>query len=287
MTARQPDIVCPECGSSNPAGSIHCAECGFRLANHGQAPNLWRRASGGSPSRPMVSSQATTPFEPIPSDPTAPIASPSVPPPRPPMVWPLSTPGPMPSQPPRTKPSGPSGCVLGGLAVLIIAIVAALFAWSIARPYVRGRVGDRITSGVSTQVSEIGVVTVTATGKITLTQDEVNTAIKGYSGSLDPISDPVATLNRTGVHVKFTLYGTTSEFSALPVAAGGKIVLLKPKISGVAGQFVDAGQLATVIEQQLAALMARSNLTPASVTLIDGALIINTNTGPSAAGNSI
>lgn len=202
------------------------------------------------------------------------------------MVWPLSTPNPTPPQRQYAKPNGPPGCVLGAFGLLIIAIVAALFAWSVARPYVRDRVGDRITSGVSTQVSGIPVVTVPAGGKITVTQADVNATIKDYAGSLDPISDPVAVIDRTGIHVKFKIYGTSSEFSALPVAAGGKIVLLKPKVSGTAGQFVDAGQLATIIEQQLASLMARSNLKPTSVVLSDGALTINT--GPSGtAGNSI
>ena len=274
MSANQPEILCPECGTRNPADAIHCAECGYRLQNHGQATSVWRRPVSDMPTEAIPlrgSSQATTPFEstgsPPPIGPT---------PPRP--AW-----TPPPVQP--SPPSGPSGCVLGFLGLLIIAIVAGFFAWSVGRSYVRSRVNDRITSGIVTQVSRIPAVTPPASGKIVITDAEVNAQIKAYSGSLDPIKDPVATIDRSGIHVRFKVYGTTSTFSRLPVAAGGKIVILKPEITGgIAGQFVDANTVASIIEAQLADLLRRSGVTPASITLADGSLTVNTAL-PTARGN--
>lgn len=276
MSATPPEILCPECGASNPADAIHCAECGHRLQNHGQATSVWRRPVSDMPTEAIPaygSSRATTPFSP--SGPTAPLA-PTPPPP----TW---TPPPV---VPR-KPSGPSGCVLGFLGLLIIVIVALLFAWSIGRSYVRSQVNDRITSGIVTQVGRIPAATPPASGKIVITGAQVNARIKAYSGSLDPIKNPVATIDQSGIHVRFKVYGTTSTFSGIPVAASGTIVILKPKISGgVAGQFVDADAVASVVEEQLADLLRRSGITPASITLADGSLTINTAT-PTAVSNGL
>jgi hypothetical protein len=275
VSVNPPEIVCPDCGASNPGDAIHCAECGHRLQSHGQATSVWRRPVSDMPTEAIPaygSSQATTPFSP--SGPAAPLG-PTPPPP----VW-------TPPVAPR-KPSGPSGCVLGVLGLLIIAIVALFFAWSIGRSYVRSQVNDRITSGIVTQVGQIPAVTPPASGKIVITDDEVNEQIQAYAGSLDPIKDPVATIDQSGIHVRFKAYGTSSEFSGIPVAAGGKIVILKPKISGgVAGQFVDADAVASIVEEQLADLLRRSGVTPASITLADGSLTINTAT-PTAVSNGL
>jgi hypothetical protein len=274
VSSRAPDILCPECGTRNPSDAVHCAECGHRLQSHGQSTSVWRRpvsSRGDAPTEaiPLLgSSQATTPFDS--SGPSVPLG------PRP-----VQSPTPPPATPP---PSGPPGCLLGFLGLLIIAIVAGFFAWSVGRSYVRSQVNDRIESGIVTQVSRIPAVTPPASGRIVITQAEVNDQIKAYAGSLDPIKDPVATIDRTGIHVHFTVYGRSSEFSGLPVAAGGKIVILKPKISGLAGQFVDADAVSTIVEEQLADLLRRSGVTPASITLADGSLTVNTG-APRSAGN--
>jgi hypothetical protein len=273
VSAIPPEIVCPDCGASNPADAIHCAECGHRLQSHGQATSVWRRPVSDMPTEAIPaygSSQATTPFSP--SGPPEPFGPP-------PPTW-----APPPVVP--RKPSGPSGCVLGFLGLLIIAIAAGFFVWSVGRSYVRSQVNDRITSGIVTQVGQIPAVTPPASGKITITDAEVNEEIQAYAGSLDPIKDPVATIDQSGIHVRFKVYGTSSEFSGIPVAAGGKIVILRPKITGgVAGQFVDADAVASVVEEQLADLLRRSGVTPASITLADGSLTINT--AVPTGGNSI
>jgi hypothetical protein len=293
MSAGQADVTCPECGATNPAGAVHCAECGERLASHGRAASVWSRpvaAKGDDATdvidlvpRSSISSQATTP---IPNGdwnnggarPLAPGESPE-------STWTSSPPPVRPPSPPvQPKPGGPPGCVLGCLGLLIVLAVAVVFVYSVGRPYLRDRVGDRISEGIATQVGAIPQVTVTSAGRITLTNADINNAIHDYTGSIDPISDPVATIDRTGIHIKFKVYGTSSEFSGLPVVAAGRIVLLKPKISGVAGRVVDTDAIVSMVEDQLAALMSRSGLTPTSIVLGDGSLSVVTTTN---AGNTV
>jgi hypothetical protein len=293
MTAGQPDVICPECGAVNPAGSVHCAECGRRLTSHGQAASVWSRPTA------VKSDQATdvidlVPLSSLSSQATTPIpngdwnnggARPLAPGEPPESTW-TSPPSPVrpPTPPAPPKPGGPPGCVLGCLGLLIVLVVAGVFAYSVGRPYLRDRVGDRISEGISTQVGAIPDVTVTSGGRLTLTNADLNNAIHDYTGSLDPISNPVATIDRAGIHIKFKIYGTSSEFSGLPVVSAGRIVILKPKISGVAGRVVDADSIVTIVEDQLAALMSRSGLTPSSIVLDNGSLSVVTTAN---AGNTV
>ena len=296
MTSNRTEAVCPECGTSNPAGSVHCAQCGRRLISHGQAGSVWRRpvAAKSDSSTDVIdlipisatSSQATTP---IPSgDWNSGATRPLAPGGNPEASWTSSKP-PSPTPPPplpiQPKPGGPPGCVLGCLGLLIVLVIAGVFAWSVGRPYLRDRVGDRISSGISTQVAAIPQVTVTSSGRLTVTDAEINREIQDYSGSIDPISDPVATIDRTGIHIKFDVYGASSEFSGLPIVQAGRIVIRDPKITGVAGQVVDADAIAAMVEEQLAGLMRRSGLTPSSIVLSQGSLTVVTTSA--AGGNAV
>ena len=296
MAQTPPDVICPECRAANPAGSIHCANCGLRLISHGQATNVWSRPAVATPetakdaadfaNAPALSSQATMP---IPAgDWNAGASRSAAPSEDTPTTWTPPRPAPPigPRVPAVQKPGGPPGFVLGCFGLLIVLAVAGLFAWSVGRPYVRNRVGERVSSGVATEVGAIPEVTVTSSGEITLTDADLNRSISDYSGSIDPISDPVATIDRTGMHIRFKVYSRSSEFTGLPIVQGGRIVIRDSSISGLAGQVVDADEIASIVEQQLADLMTRSNLTPSSIVLSDGSLSVIT--APAAgSGNSI
>ncbi len=277
------DINCPECGASNPADAVHCAQCGRRLATHGQAANVWSRPIAAASDAQTaaidltpvsaLSSQATTP---IPGGdwggggtrPLAPGAPPE------PVLTPQPA-SPPPSAPNKPKPGGPPGCVLGCTGLFIVLIVAAIFGGMIGRSYVRDQADERISTGITTQLGAIDNVTVNA-GALTLTGAEINNQIKSFTGSLGPISDPVASIDPTGVHITFDVLGRSSEVTGQPIVRGGKIVILDPRISGPARFVVDASTISAIAEEQLAGLMARSNITPKSIVLGQNSLTVVT-----------
>ena len=242
MKPNPAEVICPECGANNPADAVHCGQCGRRLTTHGQAANVWSRpiAAASDAQTDVIdlvpvatmSSQATTP---IPSGdwnnggtrPLAPGAPPE-------SEWTPASASPPPSAPIKPKPSGPPGCVLGCTGLFIVLIVAAIFGGMIGRSYLRNQADDRITAGITTQLGAIENVTVNA-GTLTLTDANINSQIKSFTGSLGPISDPVASINRDGIHITFDVLGRSSEFSGQPIVRDGRIVILNPKISARRG----------------------------------------------------
>jgi hypothetical protein len=183
--------------------------------------------------------------------------------------------------PPRAAPvaprsGGPAGCLLGVLAFLIIAVVAGVFAWAVARPMVNDRVQKQLDRGLATQVAAISVPTAQVTGQVTLTEDQINREIAANAGSFDPVKNPRVRVLPNELRVSFDLYGVTSTYRGGLAVNNGKIVVVDPQLSGPAGKILDAGQVADILEAQLASLMERSRVRPTAVRLQDGKMTVTT-----------
>jgi hypothetical protein len=188
----------------------------------------------------------------------------------------VSYPPPASAAPVTRSSGGPAGCLLGVLAFLIIAAVAAVFAWAVAKPVVSDRVEKELDRGLSTQVAAIAVPTVQVTGQITLTEAEINKEIAGYAGAFDPVNNLRVRVLPDELRVNFDLYGVTSTYRGGLKVDNGKIVVVNPELSGPAGQVLDAQSVSDILETQLASLMARSRVQPTAVRLQDGKMTVTT-----------
>lgn len=175
------------------------------------------------------------------------------------------------------KSGGPAGCFLGFLAFLIICAVAGFFGWEVAKPLVSHRVADQLNQGLATQVASISVPTAeVAAGKFTLTEAEINKELAGYAGAYDPVTNPRVRVLNDELRVDFDLYGVTSTYRGGLAVNNGRIVVVNPDLSGPAGQVMDASDVATILETQLATVLDRSHVRPVAVQLRTGEMTVTT-----------
>lgn len=180
--------------------------------------------------------------------------------------------------PPARRRRGPAGCVLGAMAFLLICGVAGTLVWLIARPYLRDAARDELREGVAAEVGAIDAadLPVLPSGDLVVTEEEMNEHLRANAGAYDPLEDPIVTVDPDRMRVRFSLYGTTSTYSGRPDVRNGALVVEDGDLDGAAGRVLDADDVSAVIEEQLAALLARSGLRPTGVRLRDGALTITT-----------
>lgn len=185
------------------------------------------------------------------------------------------------------RPRGPAGCVLGALAVLLIAGVAALFAWLvIVRPHLRDTARDELREAVSAEVRAIepADLPVLPSGDLTITEEEIDAHLRATAGAYGPLDDLDVDILPAGIRVRFDLYGTTSTYSGRPEVRDGTLVVADGDIDGPAGQILDADDVSAIVEDELAALLARSDLRPTGVRLDDGTLTVLTSVASPAGG---
>jgi hypothetical protein len=287
--------TCARCGMQNPVSAAVCSRCGQPLLKADEIGRLWGVDPAAEPGRDGVidltpagdpSTQATAPFQrtrPIdpqvqaregPLDPWSsrsgtlerPAAGATVryPPP-------ATAPAPM-----ATKTGGPAGCLLGFVAFFIIAAVGGVFAWAVAKPIVSDRVREELDRGIATQVAAIDTPKLQTAGTLTLTEEEINREVQALEGSYDPVKNLDVQVTPDEIRVSFDLYGVTSTYRGGAKVENGRIVVVNPELSGPAGQFLNAGDVAAILETQLASLMERSDLQPTAVRLRDGEMTVTT-----------
>jgi hypothetical protein len=268
--------TCARCGAQNLATAKVCTRCGQPLP---QAEDLGRMWSGDGTD---PSTQVTAPFHqprPYTSGPR-PYESTSASRPAPAETFPRA---PIVNYPPAAPivttraRRGPHGCILGGLAVLLILAVVGAFAYTISKPLVSDRVRDELDKGIATQVAAIDdSPRLASAGQLTLTEDEINTEVKQYAGSYEPVKNVRVRILPEEVRVSFDLYGSTSTLRGGLAVENQRIVVVDPSLSGVAGKFLDEDDIVGVFEAQLASLMNLSSVEPTAVDLGDGELTVTT-----------
>ncbi len=177
--------------------------------------------------------------------------------------------------PPRRNRLG--GCLMGLAAIGIVCVVAGILGWQLlARPYARDLTHDRLEAAAATQVVAIGTLPVPPSGRVTITDEQVNRALQANPDRYAPLEDPTLTFAPSRVQVAFDLYGTRSTYTAGLAVANGSLTLVNGKVNGPAGRVLTADDAAAIVEQQLAALLARSDRRVTGVGLGDGTLTIET-----------
>lgn len=289
--SRPVGVFCPNCGTRNLATAQACRSCGELLPTREDRPRFQRRSPASNdpalqetqaiPVRPPAAPPSSSP-PPAPPPPVTPVtpapkaapAQPHYPSPPPEAVRPLPTPSRA-----RTLPGvqrGPHGCLLGIIALVLICLAAGSLVWLVGRPLLTTAVEREIDRTVATQVAGIERIPLESTGEIVITEEEINRNLQDYEGSLDPVEDLEVEVVADEVRVRFRLYGSTSTYRGNLDVRGNRLVVVDEHIDGPAGRVLDAGGLATILEDEVAALLDRFDLEPVDVRVRDGAIRIET-----------
>lgn len=203
------------------------------------------------------------PYDP-PSDPSPPAASPR-----------------QPLPPPVRRESGPAGCIMGCLAVLIIAALAAAFVGlGIVRPLLKDEIGDEIERVVATQVAQQlapgdGTPEFTA-GTYVISADEINDDLRRNSDAYEPLDSPEITIDPDGLELSFEAFGQESSYRGGVAVENGRIVLTDVEASGLAERVLPANDVQEILEGEFNGYILDAGLIVEEAQLSDGELILTT-----------
>jgi hypothetical protein len=307
MTQRESEQrprFCPNCGAPTVPGISHCGTCGQSLLPPEEHNRLWSRNAQKPPHDDSeiidlypaddLSSQATTPFtQTRPFEPDARPATAATLSHAEQTVAPWSSgsgklarggatvPAPAGaaasvSSSTERERSGPPGCVLGCIGLLLIAVIGALLAWGAIRSAISDQIDDEIGVGITNELRTIDQIPVASSGRLRITEAEINTALERNAELYKPIQNVRVNIDSDAVAIAFSLYGFDSTFTTDATVENGRFVLIDPSLSGPAGQFIDEDAIAALFEAEVAALLQRSNLNATEVSLRDGSIVIAT-----------
>ncbi len=189
---------------------------------------------------------------------------------------------------PRAGSRGPSGCLLGALGVVLIALVGAVLVAVVAyNAATGGQLRDGLRDVASTEVTQLGPVDVPEDGRLTISEADVNRTIRRYTDDYGAISDPTFAIDPNGVVLDFSVLGIDSSYRSGLVAEGGQLRLTDPQASGAASRVLGAGDMAGIVEPALNDILRQSGVTPTGVELGDGELtVLTAGTGATPAAGT-
>ncbi len=172
---------------------------------------------------------------------------------------------------------GPSGCLLGALGVVLIALVGAVLVALIAYDATTGgQLRDGLRDVAATEVTQIGPVDVPEDGRLAVSEADVNRTIRRYTDDYGAISDPTFEIADNGVVLNFSVLGIDSSYRSGLVAEGGQLRLTAPVATGAAARVLSADDLTGIVEPALNDILAQSGVTATGVELGDGELTVLT-----------
>lgn len=172
----------------------------------------------------------------------------------------------------------PSGCLLGALGLVLIALVGAVLVALVAYDAATGDgLRDGLREVAATEVTQIGPVEVPEDGRLTVSEADVNRTIRRYTDQYGAISDPTFAIDPGGVVLNFSVLGIDSSYQSGLVAEGGQLRLTDPAASGAAARVLDAGDMVGIVEPALNDILRQSGVTAARVELGDGELTVVTS----------
>jgi hypothetical protein len=245
-------MLCPQCGARNPLGAQRCQACGQPFTHAALAADT------------PTTYAADTAYD---------------------------------DEYTRTLPSGRSrsrsrrrggrngrGCLtaLAALAlVLVVGLVALLALGSfVVKPYVRHAASDNLRSGVKSEVTrqlstQVGAL---PDGQVTITDADVNQRI-AQNGDLSPIDDVAVAFTPSGVDVSLRAYGLDGTYHATPRVVDGSLRLVGGALDGALGYVVPAGDLESIVNDQLAVSLRDAGYTVNDITLEQGQIVLSVTRG--------
>jgi hypothetical protein len=282
---------CPNCGSANASGGLRCIVCGQQFVAREEMAALWD-VPGSRPSQTPLSPAedfdddgdrfadsdpgeddslfATRPITPLTDRWSssagrlgAEAGSPQA------FVAPGLEEG-------RRRNGGPPAFLLGLLGLLLILGVAAAVAVLVVGPVLSAHIETRTRKAVQTSLAGVNVLPEPTAGTVVVTEAEIRTMLKARAQSLKPISDPSVQLSSKGFTITFSVYGYNGTLTGKLAVENGRIVIVDPKLDGLADRVLDMNAIAGDIEAQLNSLLDRNNLTAVSIQSADDSITVKT-----------
>jgi hypothetical protein len=171
-------------------------------------------------------------------------------------------------QPPQRR-----GCLLGGLATLLVLLLVIGAGWVLAiRPYVHNLAESQLDSAMGSAVQQIPPQSALLPPGSTLTVTEnalTNLVVLNVAPS-SPVQQPVAKITPAGVRLEFQLYGNPCAISGVPKAVDGKLVATNVKIEGLVGLVMSPEEFTPLLNKHLANATQKLQHNIQSVELKDG-----------------
>jgi hypothetical protein len=158
----------------------------------------------------------------------------------------------------------------------LIGAVAGLLAWGAVRPLISNQVEEEISVGLSNELRDVERVPVTGSGRITLSEAEINQDLKRNAELYQPVENASVSIAPDGIAIRFEMYGVSSTYQSGLAVEDGRLVVVDPSLNGPAGRIIDADAIGAVFEREVAELLRRSDLRPTDVRLRDGSIVVTT-----------
>ena len=191
-----------------------------------------------------------------------------------------------PVAPPPAGGRGPSGCLLGGLGVVLIVLAAAVLVGLVV---INNATGDHLRGSLqnvaATQIASIGPVAAPSGGRLTVSAANLTSVVRQHTDQYGAIHDPTVDITPAGLALDFEVVGVGSSYHAGVMAENGHLRLTNPTASGAAARVLSADDMASVIELSLNQILTQSGLEATDVELGQGQMTIMTRPVARAAGS--
>lgn len=171
------------------------------------------------------------------------------------------------------------GCLFGVIGALTLCLVACGLIYFVVIPRVRDNAQDGVRDAVGTQVAiqiPVGADNSIDPGTYELSADELQTALQN-NVNIDNVEEIIVVINADGLKLGITSSGSETNYTGLPTAVDGKLVMSNMKASDGFLDFVfPANRLGDAIEDAVNSYLTTNNLQIESLTLEEGKMVLET-----------
>lgn len=284
---------CPACGAANTTAGLRCTICGNQFATPDAVASLWgdnaqnQRSESDQDFTDLYSDPDPEPVA-LPADPVSDTLSTR---PFTPVVdpWSSSGGGRLGADPKlekafvppidtgrKPRAGGPPGWLLGLVGVLLILALAGVAAFFIGQPLVSDEIADKAGAGIESAVAEVTLPAAIPAGTITVTEQDINRAIRANAESFDPVRDIRVQIRRTGIEAELRVFGVTTSLTGTLEVEDGQVMVVNPQLSGVADRLVNIDDITPRVEDAVNDFLERNNVVPTDIVLADDTLTITT-----------
>jgi hypothetical protein len=284
-----PPGFCPNCGVANSTGGLRCIVCGQQFIQDEAVASFWE-----NPAAVPTSGIGYGPVQDLPDDydrfaADAPVLPPSVDPfatvPYTPVndKW-ASSAGTLSADPgtagafipplatEKRGGGGPPAFLLGLIGLAVIAAVGIAAAVLILGPLL----GNDVESGAHDAVASALAGAPAPQGTIVVTESQIRNLMRSTSSDFGAVGDPTFRLGTNGFTIAFNAPGYSGRITGDFGVSRGRIVVLDPEISGLAGRVIDVESIARDLETQTNDWLAAQGLKVQSIENDGNTLTITT-----------
>jgi len=171
------------------------------------------------------------------------------------------------------------GCLFGLIGALTLCLVGCGLVYFVVIPRVRDNAQDGVREAVGTQVAiqiPVGADNTIDPGTYELSAEELQTALRNNI-NIDNVEEIVVSITADGLKLGITSSGSETNYTGLPTAVDGRLVMSNMKASDGFLDFVfPANRLGDAIEDAVNTYLTTNLLQVDSLQLADGKIILET-----------